>query len=227
MFLVAACGTPDTGSAPAPAATDSVPPAPVAPWTGNYADTVPCADCPGILMILELHADSTYVLRRQYLERDSIPHGEIGEWTVAGDRLALTTPDGPMYWHRAGDGLDPLDREGKRIESQLSYAIRRVAAVPATAMHLTGGYVYYADSHSFTPCGSKYPVPVAMEPAGAGGAALELERTYLRRKQGDGAPLYVRVIATLRPGPAMEGDGTEDYLYVQEVEHVLERQSCN
>ncbi|MCC6838840.1 MAG: copper resistance protein NlpE N-terminal domain-containing protein [Flavobacteriales bacterium] len=225
LALLATCGAPSTVDERLPVATDSLPPAEPA-WAGTYADTVPCADCPGIFTVLELREDSTYVLRRRYLERDSIPYGEIGEWSVAGDRLTLTTADAPMGWSRSGDVLEPLDAEGKPIDSPLSYAIRRVGAMPASAMYLTGGYVYYADSHSLTPCGSKYAIPVAMDPAGIEGAALELERTYGKLKPGTQLPVYVRVVATLREGSAMEGDGTDEYLYLLKLEQVLERQGC-
>ncbi len=225
LALLAACGPSSTGER-TPTATDTIAPAVPTAWAGTYADTVPCADCPGIFTVLELRTDSTYVLRRRYLERDSIPYGEIGEWSLAGGQLILTSADVPMRWQREGEVLNPLDQEGKPIDSPLSYAIHRVGALPGGAMHLTGRYVYYADSHSFTPCGSKYAIPVAMEPAGTQGAGLELERAYGKLQRGDQAPLYVRVVATLREGPAMEGDGTDEYLYLTKLEQVLEHQGC-
>lgn len=195
-------------------------------WVGLYADTLPCADCPGILTQLDLRADSTYVMRDRYLERDSIPFGTIGQWTVAGDMLTLKTADVPMRWKLEGDKLVRRDADGGPVETTLPNSIRRVANFGSLPMHLSGAYVYYADSHSFTPCGSKFVIPVAMDEAGTGGAGLELERAYSNRIKTPPDPLFVEVTASLRTGPAMEGDGTEEYLYIERLERVKEMQKC-
>lgn len=36
---------------------------------GTYEGTLPAADCPGIKTVLTIHADSTYQLTQDYLER--------------------------------------------------------------------------------------------------------------------------------------------------------------
>ena len=195
-------------------------------WVGLYADTLPCADCPGILTQLDLRADSTYVMRDQYIDRDSIPYGTIGQWTVSGDMLTLSTADVPMQWKMDGDKLERRAADGGPIETTLPNSIRRVANFGSSPMHLTGAYVYYADSHSFTPCGSKFIIPVAMDEPGVKGAGLQLEREYMNRIKTAPDPLYVDVTATLRVGPAMEGDDTEEYLYIERLERVTEAQEC-
>ena len=195
-------------------------------WVGLYADTLPCADCPGILTQLDLRSDSTYVMRDQYLDRDSIPYGTIGEWTVSGNVLTLNTTHVPMQWKMDGDKLERRSADGGPIETTLPNSIRRVANFGSSPMHLTGAYVYYADSHSFTPCGSRYIIPVAMDEPGVKGAGLELERVYMKRIKTAPDPLFVEVIATLRVGPAMEGDGTDEYLYIERLERIREAQEC-
>lgn len=195
-------------------------------WVGLYADTLPCADCPGILTQLDLRSDSTYVMRDHYLDRDSIAFGTIGRWTVAGDLLTLITADGPMRWGRAGERLERRNAEGGPTGSTLPNSIARVANFGSSPMYLTGAYVYYADSHGFTPCGSNFIIPVAMDEAGVEGAGLALERTYSERVPTPPDPLYVEVVATLRIGPAMEGEGTDEYLYIERLERVKEVQQC-
>jgi len=37
---------------------------------GTYEGTLPAADCPGIKTVLTIHADSTYQLTQDYLERE-------------------------------------------------------------------------------------------------------------------------------------------------------------
>jgi uncharacterized lipoprotein NlpE involved in copper resistance len=217
LLFIAACGTPDTKQAPAPVRDSLVEPSPTA-WVGFYRDTVPCADCPGIVERLHLKADSTYVLTDLYMERDSIPFGQIGRWTVERGILTLRTDGVARRWKQDGQRLAPLDQEGKPIESPFSYSIERVDSFPIGLMHLTGGYVYYADSHSFTPDGSGVPYPVAMDEAGKAGAGLELERSYSANVKDPPTPLRVRITATLRTGPAMEGDGTEQYIHVERLD---------
>lgn len=218
VLALAACGTPEAGREDAIPQRDTVATLGVSDWPGYYMDTVPCADCPGIVTRLHLRADSTYVETDQYLDRDSIPFGQIGRWTVANGTLTLFTDGVPRLWKHNRNRLDPLDQEGKPIESPLSYSIERVDSFPLGAMHLNGGYVYYADSHSFTPDGSGVPYPVAMDTAGKAGAGLQLERLYTRNVKDPPTPMRVRITATLRTGPAMEGDGSEQYIHVERVE---------
>lgn len=217
-LVVAACGAPAAKEVPETNATDTIPKAEPIAWTGFYADTVPCADCPGIITRLHLKADSTYLLTDEYMERDSIPYGQMGSWSVAGTTLTLRTGDVPRLWKLEGDRLNPLDQDGKAFDTPMSYSIQRVDSFRTGAMHLAGNYVYYADSHSFTPEGSRFVIPVAMDPAGVKGAGLELEKMYSKQVKTPPDPMPVRIIATLRTGPAMEGNGTEQFIHVERVE---------
>lgn len=223
LLLVACQGGTEQDQVPSTETT--VPPAP-AEWVGLYADTLPCADCPGIYTMLELRYDSTYVLREEYLERDSIPDGTIGTWTTDGNKLVLRTLGEPMYWSREGDGLRRLDMEGNPIESPLNYTIKPYDFFPGIPLRLRGGYVYFADSHRFTPCGAGFSYPVAMDEAGTEGAGLELERTYMKLVKDAPEPLYVEVVATFRTGPAMEGEGDDEYLHIDRLEGIMELQGC-
>lgn len=224
VFLASCHG--DAPKEKAPEAVKIGEPIAVLQWVGLYADTLPCADCPGILTQLDLRKDSTYVMRDRYLDRDSIASGTIGEWTVSGDMLTLNTADAPMQWRMDGDKLERRAANGGPIETSLPNSIRRVANFGSSRMHLSGAYVHYADSHSFKPCGSRYVIPVAMDEPGVKGAGLQLERAYTERIKTPPDPLYVDIVATLRVGPAMEGDDIEEYLYIERLERVKEKQGC-
>lgn len=214
-LLLASCtGTTDQARETT-AATDSTAAPTTMTWVGSYADTLPCADCPGTFTRLVLRDDSTYVLYSQYLDRDSIPFGEIGGWTASGDMLTLNNGETPGRYRMANDVLERLDADRKPVDSPLNYSLRRVPRVGAVNMHLSGGYVYYADSHNFTPAGSRFPLPVMGD-----SAALELERMYTKQVKNPPAPMPVRIIARLQDGPAREGNGTEEYIRVERVEHL-------
>lgn len=210
--IMSACGTPETQEEAA-SGLDTTAEVSTPDWPGFYADTVPCADCPGIVERLHLRADSTYVMTDMYVERDSIPYGQIGSWTLSGDTLTLHTGDDARVWVHAGNRLDPVDQEGNRIDSPLSYSIERVDSFAYGPMHLDGGYVYYADAHSFTPDGSKYAFPVV-----ADSTSMQLEKLYMKQVKDPPAPLQVRITAAFESGPSMEGNGIEEYLRLLRVE---------
>ena len=79
--------------------------------TGRYAGTLPCADCEGIQVVLELYEETAdgpptrYTIERTYLgTRDGDSRFiEVGEWTIL--RGARDDPDATVY------ELDP-DRPG-------------------------------------------------------------------------------------------------------------------
>lgn len=223
LFLLASCGGPEPDVQLPSGRPDNVVERQVPEWVGLYADTMPCADCPGILTQLDLRKDSTYVLRERYLERDSVPFGRIGKWSVSDSVLLL---NGRPEWSMEKDLLVKLGVDGKTLDSGIPHSIQPVANIGSSPMHLTGAYVYYTDSHSFTPCGSAYPIPVAMDVGKKGSAGLALEKLYGKQVTSPPDPLYVSIIVTMRTGPAMEGEGTEEYAHVEHVDSVLEKQAC-
>lgn len=226
LLLLVACGAPEQGTQDieTPPDTTSIE---TVEWVGSYADTLPCADCPGILTQLELAKDSTFILRERYLERDSIPYGHIGKWSVSGGQLMLGRGDeGPVLWDPVPGGLERMGRDGKPSESSLSNVIHRVDHIAPSSMRITGAYIYYADSHSFKPCGNAYSFPVAMDAPDVKSAGLELERLYMKQVKHAPEPLYVELVVEMRTGPAMEGDGTEEYLHLDQMVRVLEVQDC-
>jgi copper homeostasis protein (lipoprotein) len=196
-----------------------------ADWVGLYADTLPCADCPGILTQLDLRPDSLFILRERYLERDSIPFGHIGTWRIANGELLLAMGNGATQpWKSLSDGLERLGVSGKFVNSTLPLAIQRVKNIEPSPVRITGAYLFNGGSHSFRPCGSNYAFPVAMDaPAEAG---RELERSYSKKVAHGGDPLFAELVVSMRIGPAMEGDGTEEYLHIDRLLRVLDVQQC-
>lgn len=199
-----------------------------AKWVGLYSNTLPCADCPGILTELELKADSFFVLRERYLERDSVPFGHIGKWTIAHGELILAMGGGagPQHWKPVTDGLERLGLDGKPIESTRAFTIHRVKNIGTSPMRLTGAYRFDGGSHSFQPCGSTYAFPVALDVADEKGDGGALEKRYTKKVKHIGDPLFVNVVVDTRVGPAMEGDGTEEYLHIDALEKVLDVDQC-
>lgn len=99
-------------------------------FAGSFAGILPCADCPGIEMQLEIDADGGFLLRETYQERDTSV-GTRGTWTVAADgQRLLLDPDAKEKDDRAfrivsSDELRLLGSEGQAIDSALNYSLRR------------------------------------------------------------------------------------------------------
>ena len=222
---------PDQDSTLAPADTARI----VADWPGYYTDTLPCADCPGIETTLWVRSDSTFVLQQFYLDRDTVPWGTIGEWHVVNGLLTVGyTGDKPEFYRYTEEGLLTVDEMGQAFETGLDYSLDKLAdgigdAIPR--MRLMGTFTYMADAQSFQPCGSKFiwPCVGGMDMGEEEGEPLvkftnvDLQRAYLKAVKKGGAPWVVEVICTLGMGVAMEGDGTDEYVYVEGVGRTLER----
>lgn len=183
----------------------------LAPLPATWIGTLPCADCPGIEVTVDLRGDGVFFLRRDYLERDAFD--EIGRWAVAGDDLTLTGAGRePLRFRVADTGdLRMLDREGREIESQLNYQLARQDAYAPIEPELPmrGMFLYLADAARFRECVTGLDLPVAME-----ADYLALERAYLRDRPAPGEPLLVSLTGSIVPRPVVEGSGAVDALRV-------------
>lgn len=196
---------------------------------GYYASTRLTANAPGTHVALWLRSDSTYILQRALPGSDSVPTGMVGTWSTRGADLILAgqRPEPPMRWHAAGDQLEERRLDGTEY-SHGSTTLDKLAddvgdAIPR--MRLVGTFIYYADAQSFKPCGSSYTWPcvggmdlgeVDGEPL-APFSNIDLQQAYAKAVAKGGDPWLVEVVCTMGMGPAMEGDGADEYIYVEAV----------
>ncbi len=59
---------------------------------GTYEGVLPCADCPGIKIVLTLKDDTTYDLSTEYLEKGNETIATSGVYTLEKDVITLITP---------------------------------------------------------------------------------------------------------------------------------------
>lgn len=92
-------------------------------YTGRYKGTIPCADCSGIEVEINLNEDGTYTKSMKYIgkEPDNIfnTSGRY-EWDNTGSKITLTGETEPdMYF--VGEGrLFMLDQDGNNIQGDLA-----------------------------------------------------------------------------------------------------------
>lgn len=94
-------------------------------WAGSYRGTLPCADCPGILTIVNLAQNGTFDLFTQYLKNDDTGELQRGNftWSEDGRNITLRT-DPPRHFQVGENILFTLDTTGQRIDGALADAYK-------------------------------------------------------------------------------------------------------
>jgi copper homeostasis protein (lipoprotein) len=102
-------------------------------WPGIYRGILPCADCDGLLMEIQLSSDETFMLSRRYLGKaDDASFKTEGtfRWDESGGRITLYENNQPVNTEQflVGENkLIKLDSDGKPITGDLSsfYVLNR------------------------------------------------------------------------------------------------------
>ena len=138
-------------------------------FDGVFADTLPCADCSGIITHLNLESDSTFILEQEYvgLKEGDRAFYQLGRWSLVDSLLRLNEiSEGPRQFKIVNtDELKMLDNEGVIITgTNLNYTLRRqhtafVAKKPFTVR----GVATDADTNSlFKICAWHKEVPLRL-----------------------------------------------------------------
>ena len=210
----------------------AVKPAPTTPegrFVGDsprtFSGVIPCADCEGIRMSLDLFPDRAFILRQEYLGKNRAAV-DLGRWSVApdGKLTLLGGSDVPWLFRAVGDeSLRKLDARGEEIASALNYDLKREPAfrLIGDPVRLSGLYIDLADAGRMTLCLTGQDLPVAPSEANAA-----LEKEYVLKRKSPGAPLLVNVTGHLAEVPKADGSGTTLSLVVEEFEKALPGEPC-
>ena len=90
-------------------------------WMGTYEATLPCADCPGIKVVLTLHEDDTFEMSRTYIDKDTKME-DTGrfEWQNDGSIVHLKGKEVDVKLRVGENILFELDQQGKEIVGDLA-----------------------------------------------------------------------------------------------------------
>lgn len=92
-------------------------------WTGTYAGVIPCADCAGIQLSIELSDDNTYTMKQTYLgEDDSNSFDASGKfsWNKKGNVITLGEGERVRLFKVVENQLILLDKGGNVITGELA-----------------------------------------------------------------------------------------------------------
>ncbi|MGB2578368.1 putative lipoprotein NlpE involved in copper resistance [Elusimicrobium simillimum] len=101
-------------------------------YMGTFAGVIPCADCEGIQIVLELNPNNTVVEYSLYKGTNSGDNIISSAWEASGpDFSVIKIKKGVKgeydYWQFISkDELRKMDIKGKPITSDLNYSLKRV-----------------------------------------------------------------------------------------------------
>ncbi|MBB2149671.1 copper resistance protein NlpE [Pedobacter gandavensis] len=100
-------------------------------WAGTYTGVTPCADCEGIQTELTLNPDMTYILKTNYMGRDTHFPEDRGtfKWDSTGSKVELIgLKDGPNLFFVGENTVRLLDMEGKEVTGPLAdhYVLKKI-----------------------------------------------------------------------------------------------------
>ena len=216
---------------PAPAAPAAPPPAPPLPpnplmdLPATFVGTVPCADCEGIRMQLNLFPDDSFFVRMTYIGRSVPPQDDLGSWALSSDRRVLILKGrgaAPEMWAAGKPGtLRKLGADGRPIESKVPYELTRASELRPLAAHglMRGAYTSTDDATSFIECSTGQLWTVAPEGVGA-----DLKAAYVKTRPVDGSQVIAEIEGTLSERP--KAGGASAVLVVDRLVKVLPHESC-
>lgn len=92
-------------------------------YWGIYKGILPCADCEGIELIIELNSDFSYSKKTTYLGKGDdkpIESSGIYSWNEAGNTITLAGEESPNQYFVGENVLFHLDLDGNRITGDLA-----------------------------------------------------------------------------------------------------------
>lgn len=193
-------------------------------FPGFYSNLPPTSDIPAVGTELWIHPDSSFILRVSSGPQ-SFPIGIFGKWHVVDGLLATGSgTDKPEFWKPSANGLMHVGEDGLPFQDATEGEMMRTPngqmdQVPP--MRVQGLYRYRADSHSFRPLGSEREYPLAVgDLLHIMLEALTVSPDVKREK------LCVEIECALTPGPAMEGEGTDEYVQLFQLVRSLPANTC-
>ncbi len=196
----------------------------------TFAGMIPCADCSGQRLTLNLRPDGIFLLRRTYV---GVAAGkdehfyELGRWVASQDGMRIVLQVGtevPNQFAIIDRGtLRMLTNEGQEIRSRLNYDLIRSERFDPIedTFRLRGMFNYMADAASFTECLTGMRFPVAQEKD-----YLAVERAYLAARRAPGEPLLVTFDGRLTKRTVGEGAALKDSIVVDHFDRSWPGETC-
>lgn len=194
---------------------------------GSYTDTIPCADCAGIVTTIDLKPDSTYIIESIYLKapQKNVVNYTLGSWLIKDSIITLSTSTQPVLYKAMGNAeIAMLDANGNEIKNtRFDYTLLKATTPfkPVQNIPVTGLFDGAKDTMHFYLCATK-----KMYPAAISTNEHQMRSQYDKIKTKD----YDTVIASveghfeLRPTPG--STNTKDYFVIDKLKKLTKGADC-
>ena len=193
-------------------------------FAGVFFDTLPCADCPGIVTQLNLKPDNSFVMEQKYLDRSVIY--DIGKWSVTDSILKLTSNEGPKQFKVLNyAAIRLLDNEGRMIYdttntrivlSRINTPFKPVQPIPVEGVFSGNG-----DTMNIHICTIDNNYPVALSPG-----AMEMKTAYNKAAHQKNEPIYAKLEGHFELRPSLTDTTTKDFFVVERFIKFAPEQQC-
>ena len=190
----------------------------------SFSGQLPCADCPGIDMQLNLFADNSFYLKRDYQNGQPGEFYALGHWRQQRGTLQLISNDDvPQFLISSPNELHLLDQHGSVIKSDLNYQLSRDETFQQLypTGQFTGMYRYVADSGLFEECQTGQTWPVAQREDNQ-----RLQNLYLHYARQPNQALYTELVGKLTSTENPDTGKPLTTLVVKESFHIWPAESC-
>jgi copper homeostasis protein (lipoprotein) len=124
IFILASCNTNKNGIASTDSSYKTIVSKTPVVNAENYVGTLPCADCKGIDVSLQLNHDSTYIMNSFYRgargNSTNNHFADIGKWVLNADALYLSAKNHTTKYIKTDTTLMQLDDDEKIITGPLA-----------------------------------------------------------------------------------------------------------
>ena len=193
-------------------------------FSGVFYDTLPCADCPGIVTQLDLKPDNSFVMEQKYLERSVVY--DIGKWSVTDSILKLTSSEGPKQFKVLNfAAIRLLDNEGRMIydTANARIVLGRINTPfkPLQPIPVEGVFSGNGDTMSIHICAVGNNYPVALSPG-----AMAIKAAYKNVAHQKNEPIYAKLEGHFELRPSLTDTSTKDFFVVERFIKFAPGQQC-
>jgi copper homeostasis protein (lipoprotein) len=193
-------------------------------FAGVFFDTLPCADCPGIVTQLYLKPDNSFIMEQAYLGKSVVY--DLGKWSVTDSILKLTGSEGPRQFKVVNFAvIKLLDNEGRMIDdttnahiilSRINTPFKPLQPIPVEGIFSANG-----DTMNIHICAVDNNYPVALSPG-----ALGMKATYNKAVHPKNEPIYTKLEGHFELRPSLTDTSTKDFFVVERFIKFIPGQQC-
>lgn len=190
----------------------------------SFVGDLPCPDCSGIRVQLNLWPDRVFSLRRHRLDGSGLTQDAIGRWSIDATGRSLLLWDGEEQIGFLVDGpnrLRPLPAVGSARD--LTHVLTGAPGVTPLNLRLPirGMVSFLADRARITECLTGRDYPLASDRDFA-----TLEAAYLAAGVAQGKPLMASFEGGITEQPKPKGGGAETVVVVDRFTGVWPEETC-